>query len=100
MAGFTFKYCADGNQTGILESHIIGASKTITVGDAIEVIGAASDTASVPTSYADLAGAGGQIRGIVVDIVTKDGTSLHAASTSDYDGTWTPSTNTYLSQFF
>ena len=94
---FDFKYCADGNETGITETHILKGSgtPTFTVGDAVELIAVASDTAAVPTAYLELAGAGGQVRGVIVDIVTKDGTTLHAASTSDYDGTWSPSTNTY-----
>lgn len=82
---FVHKYCSLGHHTGFNESHIITNSETVKVGDIVRITSGFAIRAAITTS----------VRGVVTDIVDQNGTSLHAASTDDYDGTWTPSTNTY-----
>jgi len=70
-----------------LERWIIAASVTIKKGDFVKIINTGLDIAD---AVSDL------VYGICEGIVTKDGVPLNQANSTDYDGTYTASTDTYV----
>lgn len=85
MAGFEFKYDLVGEPGRSTRQYIIGASKTVTVGDAVHL----------ETGYVDPAAATERIIGFVQGFVDNNGLPLDH-SQADFDGTYTASTNTYV----
>ena len=81
-----------------LHGHLLGADNPVTVhqvivNSATVAIGEALNTVA---GFAQRATAGSLVQGICVGLVTKDGIDLTNANTSEYDGTWTESTGTYV----
>lgn len=76
-----------GADNPVTVHQIIGNSKTLAVGEAVNTSG----------GYVQRATAGSLAHGIVMAIVNEDGIDLDNANTDSYDGTWTPSTKTYVS---
>ena len=76
-----------GADNPVMVHQIIGNSKTIAVGEAV----------NTSAGYAQRCTVGSLVHGIVMAIVNKDGIDLDNANTDSYDGTWTPSTKTYVS---
>jgi hypothetical protein len=87
MAGFSYRGQLNGAQNPVTADVVIGNTVTVTVGDAITVSG----------GFAALASAGSKVFGVVAGIVDTNGIDLDNASTSNYDGTWTSSSQTYVS---
>ena len=84
--GFQFKYNLAGRTSGIQRSFIIGASKTITIGDMVEL----------SSGYIDLAGAGGRIMGVVVGLTDKNGIDLQNTQLTMAQAVYTRSTKTVV----
>ena len=87
MAGFEYRGQLNGADNPILENLIIGNSVTVAVGDAVLMT-----TGFVALGTSSSAG----IYGIVVGIVNNKNIDLSNSPTSEYDGTWTDSSNTYV----
>ena len=86
MAGFSYRGQINGAENPILENLIIDNSATIVVGDAV----------SMSTGFVAAGTSSNRIYGICVGIVTNKGIDLQSAPTSEYDGTWTDSSQTYV----
>ena len=86
MAGFEFRGHLLGADNPVTRDAIITNSQTVKVGDAL----------TMTTGFALRAAANGRIMGICIGIYTKKGIPLdNADSGTDYDGTWTSSSQTY-----
>lgn len=90
MAGFEYRGQLNGADNPIAIQVPIGTSKTVKVGDAVD-LDAFADGGGVQRSTA-----GSEILGICVGIVDKNGIDLDNTSTDNYDGTWTSSSKTYV----
>lgn len=86
MAGFKMRGHLLGAQNPILENLVIEGSETVTVGDAVQMT----------NGYVQVCDANERVYGIVVGIVTNKGIDLDNAPFTDYDGTWTSSSATYV----
>lgn len=86
MAKFEFYKHLLGADNPVTTKAIIAASETITVGDVV-------NNASGFVAAAD---ANERILGVVIGIVDVNGIDLDNTSSSNYDGTWTSSTQTYV----
>src|SRR3990167_7840715 len=87
MAGFEYRGQLNGAENPVTTTVVIGNSKTIKVGDAVLVSsGAQRITNTSPNIF-----------GVVQGIVDANGIDLDNASTSNFDGTWTSSSKTYVS---
>ena len=89
MPGFVYVGQISGAQDPVTVDIPIGNSVTITVGDAIQNVAGAAQLAVATATVG--------VFGIVVGIVDKNGIDLDNTNPSNYDGTWTPSTQTYVS---
>jgi len=80
MKGFRYNGQLNGQNTPATLKYIIANSQTVTIGDAINLVG----------GYATVAGAGAKVMGIVVGIITQKGLGLEIVTPgTDYDGTFT-----------
>jgi len=86
--GFQFKYNLAGRTSGILRLFEIDDSKTITVGDMVQLA----------SGYIDLAGAASRIMGVVVGLTDSDGINLDNSrkSLTGTSASWTSSTQTVV----
>ena len=76
-----------GADNPVMVHQIIGNSKTVVGGEAVNTSG----------GYVQRATAGSLVHGIAMAIVNEDGIDLDNANTDSYDGTWTSSSKTYVS---
>ena len=84
--GAKMKYNLAGRTSGIIRSYIIGASKTVTIGD----------FARLTVGFVQAAAAGERLLGVVVGIVDKNGINMDTSRYSLAQATWTSSTNTVV----
>lgn len=87
MSGFVYRGQISGAQDPVTVDIVMAPSVTFTVGDAIYTD---DGLAKLGTSSTD-------VFGIVVAIIDKNGIDLNNTSSSNYDGTWSESSNTYTS---
>ena len=86
MAGFVKKYSLSADPDTWVKEVVIANSETLKVGT----------WAALSSGFAKAATAGDTLAGVVIGIVTKDGTSLlNATSGQDYDGTYTHTEQSY-----
>ncbi len=86
MTGFSYRGQISGAQDPILENLIISSSDTIVIGDAVSMsAGFVIPGTSSTITY-----------GICVGIVSNKGIPLDNGASSEYDGTWTSSSGTYV----
>ena len=86
MAGFSLRGHILGAQNPVLENLIISNSDTIVIGDVVSIsAGFIIPGTSSTINY-----------GICVGIVSNKGIPLDNVATSEYDGTWTSSSGTYV----
>ena len=86
MAGFEYRGQASGSQDPVTLQFPITNSATVKVGDAVYI--ATNGVQRITNSTLVL--------GIVTGIVDANGIDLDNTSPSNYDGTWTSSTRTYV----
>ncbi len=86
MAGFKYRGQISGAQDPILENLIISSSDTIVIGDAVSM----SAGFVIPATSSTV------VYGICVGIVSNKGIPLDNGASSEYDGTWTSSSGTYV----
>lgn len=86
MAGFNLRGHILGAQNPILENLIISSSDTIAVGDAVSM----NAGFVIPATSSTI------IYGVCVGIVSNKGIDLSNVSSSEYDGTYTDSSQTYV----
>ncbi len=86
MAGFSFRGHLLGAQNPVTTDLIIGNSVTVTAGDAVNISG----------GFAALVTTGSKVFGIVAGIVDNNGIDLDNTAATNYDGTYTSSSNTYV----
>ena len=87
MSGFVYRGQISGAQDPVTVDIVMAPSVTFTVGDAIYTD---DGLAKLATSSTD-------VFGIIVAIIDKNGIDLNNTSSSNYDGTWSESSNTYTS---
>lgn len=86
MAGFEYRGQLNGAENPVTVDLVIKNSATIKVGDAVY-----QDTNGITRATNSTS-----VLGIVVGIVDNMGIDLDNTSTSNYDGTWTSSSRTYV----
>jgi hypothetical protein len=89
MAIFDYKGQMNGAENPVDLHVLIGNSGTVAVGEAVKMDSFSNGGGVLRAT------AGSKVLGVVVGIVTNKGIPLANASTSDYDGTFTESSNTY-----
>ena len=90
MAGFEYRgQLSGGSENPVTLKVKIGTSKTVTVGDALQL------DAFADGGGCERAAAGTKVLGICVGIVDANGIDLDNSSADNYDGTWTSSSKTY-----
>lgn len=89
MAGFQYRGQLNGAENPVTQDVVIANSATVTVGDVVTM------TALGSGGGCSRAAAGNRVLGVVVGIVDNNGIDLDNTSTSNYDGTYTSSSQTY-----
>lgn len=90
MAGFEYRGQLNGAENPVVLEIPIANSATVTVGDALQ------NEAFGSGSGVKRAAAGTEILGVCIGIVDNKGIDLTNTLSSNYDGTWTASTKTYV----
>lgn len=90
MAGFEYRGQLNGAENPVLHNIVIANSATVKVGDVLTM------TALASGGGCSRASAGSRVLGVCVGIVDANGIDLDNTSTSNYDGTWTSSSSTYV----
>jgi len=91
MAGFEYRgQLSGGKENPVTLNVLIGNSGTVKVGDAVKMDTLANGGGVLRAT------AGSRILGFVIGIVDNNGIDLDNADPTNYDGTWTSSSKTYV----
>jgi len=90
MAGFEYRGQLNGAENPVTLDLVIANSATVKVGDVLTM------TALASGGGVSRASAGNRVLGVCVGIVDQNGIDLDNTSPSNFDGTWTSSSKTYV----